>query len=172
MAEQIPPGISESHGDTHTVRFVVPLSHPEERVWLALTTPGGLRGWLAEAEVLQGRLGGAVTLRWLNTQPATVVSGTVTAWDVERVVEYTVEVHGRMRFHLEPGGGPGATVLRFTNEFRGTDELRLDCLAGWHDHFLYLVDHLDGHPADWPAWSRERWQELRDQYEARDFGAT
>lgn len=172
MADQIPPGISESHGDTHTLRFVVPLPHPEERVWLALTTPGGLRGWLAEPEVLQSRLGGEITLRWLTTEPATVVSGTVTAWDLDRIVEYTVEVHGRMRFHLEPGGGPGASALRFTNEFSGTDDFRLDRLAGWHDHFLYLADSLDGRPADWAAWSRERWQELRDQYEARDFDAT
>ncbi|MER7110480.1 SRPBCC domain-containing protein [Streptomyces sp. NPDC000229] len=172
MADQIPPGISDSHGDTHTLRFVVPLPHPGERVWLALTTPGGLRGWLAEAEVMQSRLGGEVTLRWLTADPPTVVSGTVTAWDVERIVEYTVEVYGRMRFHLEPGDGEGATVLRFTSEFRGTDDFRLDCLAGWHDHFLYLAESLDGRPADWSAWSRDRRQELRDQYEARDFGAT
>ncbi|MFF8288481.1 SRPBCC family protein [Streptomyces sp. NPDC016309] len=172
MADQIPPGISDSHGDTHTLRFVVPLPHPAERVWLALTTPGGLRGWLAEAEILQCRLGGDVTLRWLTTEPATEVSGTVTAWDPERIVEYTVEVHGRMRFHLDPGGGRGGTALRFTGELRGTDDFRLDRLAGWHDHFLYLADSLDGHPASWPAWSRDRWQELRDQYEARDFDAT
>ncbi|QGV79192.1 SRPBCC domain-containing protein [Streptomyces ficellus] len=172
MADQIPPGTSESHDGSHVLRFVVPLPHPEERVWLALTTPGGLRGWLAEAEVLQNRLGGEVVLRWLNTAPTTLVSGTVTAWDLERVVEYTLQTHGRARFHLEPGGGPRATVLRFTNEFRGTEDFRLDCLAGWHDHFLYLADSLDGHLADWPSWSRARWQELRDQYEARDFDAS
>ncbi|GAA2504273.1 SRPBCC domain-containing protein [Streptomyces gobitricini] len=172
MADRIPPGTSVSRGDTHTLRFVLSLPHPQERVWLALTTPGGLRGWLAEAQVLESRLGGEVALRWLTTQPPTVVSGTVTAWDVERIVEYTVEAYGRMRFDLEPGGGPAATALLFVNEFRGTDDFRLDRLAGWHDHFLYLAESLDGRPADWPAWSRERRQDLRDQYEARDFGAT
>ncbi|GGU60212.1 SRPBCC domain-containing protein [Streptomyces lavendofoliae] len=171
MVRQIPPGTSESHGDTHTLRFAVPLPHPEERVWLALTTPGGLRGWLAEPEVLQSRLGGEVVLRRPTTRPPAEVSGTVTAWDVERVVEYTVEGYGRARFHLEPGG-PEATVLRFVNEFRGTQDLRLERLADWHDHFLHLADFLDGRPADWASWSPERRQDLRDRYEARDFDAT
>jgi uncharacterized protein YndB with AHSA1/START domain len=171
MAVQIPPGTSESHGDTHTLRFRVTLPHPVERVWLALTTPGGLRGWLAETEVLQSRLGGEVVLRRLTTRPPAVTSGTVTDWEVERVVEYTAPEDDRMRFGLEPGG-PGETVLEFTGEFRGTEDLRLDRLAGWHDHFLLLADSLDGRPADWPAWSPERREDLRDQYEARDFDAT
>lgn len=170
MADPIPPGTTETRGDTHTVRFTVPLAHPVERVWLAVSTPGGLRGWLADAEMLEPHLGGPVTLRWLNS--GTVATGTVTAWDVERIAEYTVDVHGRIRMHLEPGGARDGTVLRFVNEFRGTDDRRLDSLAGWHDHFTYLVDALAGRPADWSSWSRERWQELRDRYEARDFGAT
>lgn len=61
----------------------------------------------------QPRLGGAVTLRRLNGGGAHPGRGT--AWDVERVAEYTLEgLHGRIRCHLEPG-----TVLRFTNEFDG-----------------------------------------------------
>ncbi|MDN3295590.1 SRPBCC domain-containing protein [Streptomyces ficellus] len=171
MADPIPPGRTETHGDTHIVRFAVPLPHPPERVWLAISTPGGLRGWLAETEVLEPHLGGTVILRRLTT--GTVGTGTITAWDVERIVEYTLEPDGRIRLHLEPGnGGPETTVLRFLHEFRGTDEVRLDRLADWHDHFTYLFEALDGKPADWPAWSRERWQELRDKYEARDYGAT
>lgn len=133
----------------------------------------GAAGWLAAAEPFEPRIGGRVTLRWLNTDEAgnaTVASGTVTAWDVERVAEYTLEgAHGRIRFHLEPPRGDHV-VLRFTNEFRGDDASRLDRLAGWHHHFEYLVQALDGHPADWSAWTFTRWQELRDGYAAEDPG--
>ena len=72
-------------------------------------------------------------------------------------------MHGRIRFHLEPPRGDHA-VLRFTNEFHGDDALRLDCLAGWHHHFEYLLQALGGRPADWSAWTFTRWQELRDGY--------
>ncbi|MCS0639433.1 hypothetical protein NX801_28130 [Streptomyces sp. LP05-1] len=208
MALTIPPGTSETDGTTHVLRFAVPLPHPQERVWLALATPGGLRGWLAVPELLQCRLGGEAELRFGGEPEAR--TGTVTAWDVERIAEYTVEGQGRFRFHLEPGG-PEATRLRFTLELEGSEERRLDALADWHERFLLLLDALDGHPADWTEWTaradqaagpagsagpdeaagsagpagssgpgggarvgrgRERWQELRDDYEARDYDAS
>ncbi|PRH80797.1 hypothetical protein C6N75_02205 [Streptomyces solincola] len=177
MAPALPPGATETHGDLHTLRFAVPLPHPAERVWLALTTPGGLGDWLAEPHGLQPRLGGEVALRWLTAPDREAAagrteSGTVTAWDMERVAEYTVGAHGRMRFGLEPGDRPETTVLRFTNEFRGSDEQRLDRLACWHDHFLQLAGHLEGRRTDWSRWDPARRQDLRDDYEARDFDAT
>ncbi|WP_435969504.1 SRPBCC domain-containing protein [Streptomyces sp. Qhu_M48] len=164
---EIPRGRCETHdGDAHLLRFAVELPHPPPDVWAAVATPEGLAGWLCAADPLEPRLGGPVTLRWLNGD--TVVSGRVTAWDPEYVAEYTVDpTHGRIRFHLEPGsdGGGGSTVLRFTNEMRGTRAYRLDCLAGWHDHFELLADALDGTPADWGSWSAERWEQLRRLYE-------
>ncbi|WP_314613404.1 SRPBCC domain-containing protein [Streptomyces stackebrandtii] len=161
----IPRGRCETHdGDTHLLRYVLELPHPPAEVWEAVSAPEGLRGWLCAADPLEPRLGGRVTLRWLNSD--TEVSGWVTAWDPEYVAEYTVDPpHGRIRFHLEPGSGSGSTVLRFTNEFRGTREYRLDCLAGWHDHFERLAAALDGHRTDWSAWAPERWSELRALYE-------
>ncbi|WP_369144834.1 SRPBCC domain-containing protein [Streptomyces sp. R44] len=168
---EIPRGRSETHdGDAHLLRFVVDLPHPVPVVWAAVASPEGLPSWLCEADPLEPRLGGKVTLRWLNSD--TEVSGQVTAWDPDVVAEYTVgPSHGRIRFHLEPGSdGDGSTVLRFTNEFTGSTEYRLDCLAGWHEHFERLVAALDGHPTDWRDWSPERWQHLRDLYE-RDEAA-
>ncbi|MEU6662380.1 SRPBCC domain-containing protein [Streptomyces sp. NPDC046821] len=166
-AAPVEPGTSRTEGDTHTLHFTIGLPHPVEQVWAAVATPEGLPGWLAAADVFEPRLGGAVTLRWLNNGGAH--RGNVTAWDGERVAEYTLEgLHGRMRFHLEPDGR-SATTLRFTNEFDGDDALRLDCLAGWHDHLEHLVAALDGHPTDeqaWAAWTPERWQQLRDWYVA------
>ncbi|MFB7222944.1 SRPBCC domain-containing protein [Streptomyces sp. NPDC056227] len=166
-------GTAETHGDHHLLRFTLRLPYPVPRVWAAVASSEGLRGWLAAADPFEPRIGGAITLRWLNTDPdgnATVASGTVTAWDVERVAEYTLEgVHGRIRFHLEPPRGEHV-LLRFSNEFHGDDALRLDCLAGWHNHFEYLMDALDGHPADWSRWTPARWRELRESYGAEDGG--
>ncbi|MFE0652252.1 SRPBCC domain-containing protein [Streptomyces sp. NPDC059534] len=165
---EITRGRCETHdGDTQLLRFVVDLPHPVPVVWAAVASPEGLPGWLCEADPLEPRLGGRVTLRWLNGD--TEVSGRVTAWDPDFVAEYTVDpTHGRIRFHLEPGsGGDGSTVLRFTNEFQGTRAYRLDCLAGWHDHLERLGAALDGRPTDWRDWTPERWQHLRELY-ARD----
>ncbi|MFD9410846.1 SRPBCC domain-containing protein [Streptomyces sp. NPDC059989] len=158
-------GTSESRGeDRWRLRFELHLPYAYEELWPVLTTPDGLRGWLAEAEVLERRLGGAVTLRWPNT--GTVVTGRVTAWDVERVVEYTVTVHERIRFHLE-AVGTDSTVIRFVNERAGPESERLDCLAGWHEHFELLESALAGRPAgpaDWAAWTDAHWGELRADY--------
>ncbi|MFD3699042.1 SRPBCC domain-containing protein [Streptomyces sp. NPDC058646] len=155
---------SEHHGeDRWSLRFEVHLPHPDDVLWTALTTPDGLRGWLAAADVLERRLGGAVTLRCLNN--GSTYRGHVTAWDVERVVEYTVAEHERIRFHLERVG-TDSTVIRFLNERGGSDAERLDCLAGWHAHFELLESALAGHPADWAAWTDTRWAELRSAYAA------
>ncbi|MFJ9812712.1 SRPBCC domain-containing protein [Streptomyces sp. NPDC101158] len=166
---EIPRGRSETHdGDAHLLRYTVELPHPPIAVWAAVATPEGLPAWLCAADPLEPRLGGKVTLRWLNSD--TVVSGRVTAWDPEYVAEYTVDPpHGRIRFHLEPGPDHGeSTVLRFTAEFSGTRDARLDMLAGWHEHLERLVRALDGHPTDWRDWSADRWRELRELYERDD----
>ncbi|MEU6984577.1 SRPBCC domain-containing protein [Streptomyces sp. NPDC046324] len=161
---EIPRGRCDTHdGNLHHLRYVIDLPHPMVRVWAAVATPEGLPQWLCAADPLEPRLGGAVTLRWLNGD--TQVSGQVTAWDPEYVAEYTVgPSHGRIRFHLEPAGGGGTTVLRFTNEFRATHEEKLDAMAGWHDHFERLAAALEGRPTDWSAWSPDRWQHLRELY--------
>ncbi|GGY69100.1 SRPBCC domain-containing protein [Streptomyces omiyaensis] len=162
---EIPLGRSETHdGDAHLLRYASELPHPQERVWAAVASPEGLPAWLCAADPLEPRLGGRVTLRWLNGGAEVV--GRVTAWDPDHVAEYTVGApHGRIRFHLEPAAGGASTVLRLTNEFRGDRELLLDCLAGWHEHLERLRDALDGHPTDWRDWTPERWRVLRDRYE-------
>ncbi|MFI6645838.1 SRPBCC domain-containing protein [Streptomyces sp. NPDC050504] len=168
----IPHGTSLSHGETHVLRFTLDLPHPVTEVWAAVATPAGLPRWLAAADELQPRIGGRVGLRWLNGDAQgdpTVATGEVSAWDPERVAEYTVTVHGRIRFHLEsPSGTPTPrTTLRFTNEFVGPDAYRLDCLAGWHDHFELLTEALDLRPTDWPTWTPARWRTLREEYTHR-----
>ncbi|MEU9232201.1 SRPBCC domain-containing protein [Streptomyces subrutilus] len=155
-------GTSESRGeDRWRIHFEPHFPYAYEALWPALTTPEGLRGWLAEAQVLERRLGGAVTLRRPPT--GTVATGHVTAWDVERVVEYTLTGPERIRFHLEPVG-TDSTVIRFVHERGGPESERLDCLAGWHEHFELLESALAGRPADWAAWTGAHRAALRADY--------
>ncbi|MER8093247.1 SRPBCC domain-containing protein [Streptomyces goshikiensis] len=162
-------GTSESRGeDRRLLRFEPHLPHAYETIWPALTTPDGLRGWLAEADVLERHLGGAVTLRGPGGGPA--LSGQITAWDVERVVEYTLSGLGRIRFHLEPVG-TDSTVIRFSHEYTpdrpgsaGGRAVDADHLAGWHRSFELLESALEGHPAAPPARTDPRLDALRASY--------
>ncbi|WP_407697377.1 hypothetical protein [Streptomyces kebangsaanensis] len=62
-------------------------------------------------------------------------SGRITAWDVDRVAEYTVEGGGRIRFHLERHGEDG-TTLRLTHEFQGERETE----QRWRSRFERLLE--------------------------------
>ncbi|MDF2272763.1 SRPBCC domain-containing protein [Streptomyces coacervatus] len=110
MSGSIAQGTSQTHGNTHMLHFLVRVPRRMEDVWPAVATPEGLAQWFTAADVLEPRLGGAVTLRDLG-------SGSVTAWDVDRVAEYTLDDGDRIRFHLERDGDEG-TTLRFTHEYR------------------------------------------------------
>ncbi|MGF1235669.1 SRPBCC domain-containing protein [Streptomyces sp. 2-6] len=134
MTGSIEQGTSQTHGNTHLLHFLVRLPRPMEKVWPALSTPDGLAAWCAAADELEPRLGGAVSLRGLG-------SGRITAWDVDRVAEYTVGEGGRVRFHLERDGADGS-VLRFTREFQGDGEAEGESEAGWRARFERLIEHL------------------------------
>lgn len=134
MTGSIEQGASETRGSTHLLHFLVRLPRPVEQVWPAFATGAGLAAWFTPADTLEPRLGGAVALRGAG-------AGTVTAWDVERVAEYTVD-GGRIRFHLERDGDTG-TTLRFTHEFHGP--------AGserhWRARFERLTSLLEPRPS-------------------------
>jgi hypothetical protein len=130
MTGSIEQGTSQTHGRTHILHFLVRLPKPADRVWPSLSTPAGLAAWFTTADVLQPRLGGTVTLGDLGT-------GTVTAWDVDRIAEYTVEGGGRIRFHLERDGASGS-ALRFTHEFKGEVETE----PAWRARFERLIETL------------------------------
>ncbi|KOG28513.1 SRPBCC domain-containing protein [Streptomyces resistomycificus] len=132
MTGSVEQGTSQTHGNTHILHFLVRLPRPVETVWPALATADGLASWLTPADVLEPRLGGAVTLRGLG-------AGQVTAWDVERVAEYTVEGGGRVRFLLERGGDTGS-ALRLTHEFQGDREPEQDWRAGFERLIHALAD--------------------------------
>ena len=112
------------------LQLLIRLPRPMDQVWPSLSTPEGLAAWFTPADVLQPRLGGTVTFGDLGT-------GTVTAWDVERIAEYTVEPGGRIRFHLERDGETGS-ILRFTHESKG----EADTEQSWRTRFERLIDSL------------------------------
>ncbi|MGW2745121.1 hypothetical protein [Streptomyces sp. NPDC001450] len=130
MSGSIAQGTSQTHGNTHILHLLVRLPRPMEEVWPAVATRAGLAEWFTAVDVLEPRLDGLVTLRDLGT-------GRVTAWDVDRVAEYTVEGGGRIRFHLERDGET-ASVLRFTHEFQGEGEPEAD----WRARFERLIENL------------------------------
>jgi uncharacterized protein YndB with AHSA1/START domain len=130
MSGSVEQGTSQTHGNTRILHFLVRLPRPMETVWPAVATPEGLGAWWTPVDVLEPRLGGLVALRGVG-------SGQVTAWDVDRVAEYTVEGGGRVRFHLERGTEDG-TVLRFTHEFQGEGHTEWD----WRARFERLIEQL------------------------------
>ncbi|WP_432134347.1 MULTISPECIES: hypothetical protein [unclassified Streptomyces] len=130
MTGSIEQGTSQTHGSTRILHFLVRLPEPVETVWPALATVDGVGAWWTPVDVLEPRLGGTVALRGLG-------AGEVTAWDVDRVAEYTVEGGGRVRFHLEREGDRGV-LLRFTHEFQGEG----DTERGWRERFERLITLL------------------------------
>ena len=63
MTGSVEQGISQTHGNTHILHFLVRLPQAVATVWPALATAEGLASWFTSADVLEPRLGGAVTLR-------------------------------------------------------------------------------------------------------------
>ncbi|MFI1710626.1 SRPBCC domain-containing protein [Streptomyces griseoruber] len=116
------------------MHLLIRLPVPMETVWPAVSTPDGLAAWWAGADLLEPRLGGAVVLRGPG-------EGRITAWDVDRVAEYTFPAIGRVRFHLERDGAT-ASVLRFTHEFRGGERPDSGAEPAWRARFEHLIELL------------------------------
>jgi hypothetical protein len=130
MSGSIAQGTSQTHGNTHIIHILVRLPRRMEDVWPWVATPEGLGAWYTAVDVLEPRLGGTVALGGVG-------AGQVTAWDVDRVAEYTVGDGGRIRFHLERDG-EDASALRFTHEFQGEAETE----QRWRTRFERLIEIL------------------------------
>jgi uncharacterized protein YndB with AHSA1/START domain len=160
-------GTLERSGDHRVIRFERRLEHPVERVWRALTDPGEIAKWLALAE-LDLREGGSVVLRWQNTDEdgtTAVARGTVSALEPPRLIEFDTDIHGRLRWELEPDGD--GTSLAFTAEVQLPDDYELEVLSGWHIHLDHLEEVLTGGTIDWPNWDtahKPEWDRIRERY--------
>jgi uncharacterized protein YndB with AHSA1/START domain len=144
-----PDGVLETRADgTAVLRFERRLAHPIERVWEALTRPDELVAWWGEAE-LELVEGGRFTMRWLNTDDQgnrAVMNATITRVESPRLLEMRGDIHGTLRWELQPDGN--GTVLRFSSTLDLPPEYRTRVLAGWHFHLDALAEALEGGSTD------------------------
>ena len=106
------------------------------------------RSLVGEAEV-DLRPGGRFRMAWLNTDDEgnrAVMDATISELDPPRVLEMSGDMHGVLRFELEPDGD--GTVLTFTSTLELPNEFRTQVLAGWHYHLDALAGALEGRRAD------------------------
>jgi uncharacterized protein YndB with AHSA1/START domain len=163
-------GTVETRDGQYVLRYERHLDHPVDKVWAALTEPGELVGWLAEAEVELVE-GGRVVLRWQNTDDqgnTAVMHATITRLEPPRLLEYEGDIHGTLRWELSEEGD--SCLLRLTVITEGVpEEARSLVMAGWHIHLEHLEDALEGRPVDWARWDEEHrptWQAHHDRYSA------
>jgi uncharacterized protein YndB with AHSA1/START domain len=165
-----PDGTLETRGDTHILRYERHYTHPIERVWAALTEPDQIEAWLARADVELTR-GGRVELEWLNTDEHgnryehATARGTITELEAPRVIQYDTDVHGVLRWELDPDDG--GTRLTLTVAIQLPADQVTENRSGWHVHLDFLADALEGGRVDWEHWPRDRWQAHHDRYLAK-----
>jgi uncharacterized protein YndB with AHSA1/START domain len=150
-----PDGTVERHDDGRvTLRYERRLAHPLARVWAAITEPDELARWLGAADY-DLRPGGAVVLRWLNTDlegNAAVLHGTISALEPPRLLEIMGDIHGTLRWELRADGAD-ATQLTFSSTMAEPEgEMLPMTLAGWHVHLDHLAGALEGETVHWPRW--------------------
>lgn len=157
-------GTVETRDGAHMLRFVRHFHHSIEQVWAALTEPEQLVAWLAETQI-EPRQGGHVRLRWLNTDErgnGAVMNATITQFEPPRLLEYSGDIHGVLRWELQEV--ENGCILTFSNTLSISDEQMRKNLAGWHVHLDFLAEALHGQVVDWPNWPLDRWSKLYEHY--------
>jgi uncharacterized protein YndB with AHSA1/START domain len=166
-------GTLETRDDGRAViRFERRIEHPVERVWAAITEPDEMIGWWGDADV-ELREGGRFDVRWLNTDEegnSAHMRATVTRLEPGRLLEVEGDIHGTLRFELEPSG-EGATTLRFSSTLDLPGEFRTKVLAGWHTHLDALARALGGGSVDLENIQQEGWEDAHAAYVERDGSA-
>lgn len=154
-------------GEHATLVFRRVYAHAPERVWAAITTPEGLRGWLLCTEaVIEGRVGGRIEM--VSGPAAYRSTGKILAWEPPRLLEYEWNVapvpemprgeRAIFRYELSPEGE--ATHLLVTYR-RITRQSARGFLPGLHAFLDRLEAQLAGRAL--PDW-RERFGALRAEY--------
>lgn len=153
------------------LRFERRLRHSPERVWKALTTPEGLKCWLAEAIVDPGP-GGRLALHFRQPDHECLPDRPESRRHENEVLVFRPFT----RFEHTFGGNPSSVVSwRLAPDGDGTHltlvhripeswrDARRNVLSGWHHHIEGLDDAARGIAH---AWDWDRWLTLRDAYAA------
>lgn len=163
-------GTLERDGDQLTLRYERRLHHPPEKVWQAITDPAELDRWWGDADVdLDAR---TFSIRWHNTDDegnAAVMQARITELDPPRRLEMQGDLHGTLRFDLQPDGD--GTVLRFSSTLDLPEDFRTKVLAGWHFHLEALARALDGQTSDLKTLKDPSWEEIHQRYVEADTTA-
>lgn len=150
------------------LRFERRLRHAPERVWAALTTPEGLRCWLAEADI-HGAPGGHMKLRFTqsatesfpDTEDHRTQHNEVLVWRPVTRFDHTFgDPDSVVSWRLEPDGdGTHLTLIHRAPQSWESD--LSSTLSGWHHHMEGLDDAVHSVPH---AWSWPRWTALNRAY--------
>lgn len=144
--------------DDGTVRLERAFPISVDQLWAYLTTPAGLRRWIAEGHINPDR----ARLQFLDTD--SLIDGAVTAWKPPSLVEFEwdggfTQPHGsKVRFELTADGIGSRLVLTHS---RADAEPAPDFAAGWHRHLDtlgYLARGIQ------PPAGRPSWQDLHQHY--------
>jgi uncharacterized protein YndB with AHSA1/START domain len=160
-------GTLDQVADKQVVRFQRHLAHPVGRVWAALTEPAEMIGWLGDAEV-ELVTGGRYVVRWLNTDEQgnrAIYHGTITRLEPPHRLEVSGDIHGVLRWELQPE--VGGTLLTFSSTLALPEEYRTKVLAGWHCHLDFLAGHLDGQSVDLVNLGNGHWARIHGHYLAQ-----
>ncbi len=93
----------------------------------------------------------------------------MTGIDPPRLLETDGDMHGVLRWELEPAGEE--TVLRFSSTLELPEQHRTKVLAGWHFHLDALAAVLDGGAVDLVnVGEGGEWERIHGLYVERSTG--
>jgi uncharacterized protein YndB with AHSA1/START domain len=148
-------------GEAFELIFQRRLAKSVDKVWAALTTPGRLADWLAQAEV-ELRVGGRFELFWPTHDFR--MKGVIVALEAPRLIAWTWphENHPDSIVRWELAADGAGCLLTLTQS--GLKPPLIDVAAGWHTHLECLPGAVDGVHTPWRA---EREREIKALYEGR-----
>jgi uncharacterized protein YndB with AHSA1/START domain len=148
-------GVLEERDDGIVVRFERLIPRPPAQVWAALTEPKVLANWLGAAEV-EPKRGGKFVFRFHDTD--TIMTGAITAFEPERVLEYSWLESGvavpQSLVRWEVSAAEGGCRLVLTHRFAKGVARRdiVPFLGGWEGLLDVLAEASDGRFMPYRVW--------------------